>query len=68
MLSQEKKRKMSAIMEALAADREGKRPESVCPVCETHLTVIKIPEIGRTVVTCEKGCTTARFSYEPQVK
>jgi hypothetical protein len=66
MFSRQKSLQMKAVMAALAADRDGKQPDSTCPVCGTRLKVIKLPEIGRTTVTCENGCTTAHFSYEPQ--
>jgi hypothetical protein len=66
MFSRQKSLQMKAVMAALAADRDGREPDATCPVCGTRLKVVKLPEIGRTTVACEKGCTTAHFSYEPQ--
>ena len=66
MYSRKRSLQMKAIAAALAADRDGKEPTSACPVCGTVLKVVKLPEIGRTTVTCDNGCTSAHFSYEPQ--
>ena len=64
-LSEEKKRRMDAVMAALEADRMEAKDGASCPTCKRVLKVTKMPKIGTTIVSCEVGCTNAKFSYDP---
>ena len=65
-LSTEKFGQAAAVDEAIVAVRSGKLVTAICPICATRLFVTDLPEIGRTIVTCEVGCTNAKMVYEPQ--